>query len=324
MPTYEIGGYWGGGNWSSNLIDAPSMAEAKGIWLSTHEDGDVRSMKEYVAGNLVSEEMPTVPSIDTTVATLPDPGSVEQPAETAGGPLEWIGTVADFIAGQVKDAADSILNGPDLTGPGGDDVAAVTDPYNLYGGSSSDLEVLEAGAGTAVVGVVRLAPFLAKMAGPVAKAILAAVRAVAVNGRAQWSRLPAWVKAALVVVGVDQGVDLLVDEGPGDIGLFGGGNEIGIPGVQVVGTWNANGTKFYRLSDGRIAVQNKRGRWKIWRPKKPIVIFAGGAGNLRTAVRADKALDKQARSLRKMMDRRAPRRQQSRCGTCNFVRCRCK
>jgi len=78
--------------------------------------------------------------------------------------------------------------------------------------------------------------------------------------------------------------------------------------VQVVGTWLANGVTFYRLANGKLAVQNKKGRWKVWRPKKPIVLYSDGASNLKTMLRADKALNKQAKKIAAMLNRRAPRK----------------
>jgi len=77
-------------------------------------------------------------------------------------------------------------------------------------------------------------------------------------------------------------------------------------GNQVIDGWVANGVQFYKLADGRLAAVKKNGRIKIWRPKKPIVIFSGGAGNLRTFLRADAALDRQSKKLKKVMTRRSP------------------
>lgn len=81
--------------------------------------------------------------------------------------------------------------------------------------------------------------------------------------------------------------------------------------VQVVGSWVANGVRFYRLADGKLAVQNKKGRWKVWRPRKPIVLYADGASSLKTMLRADKALTKQAKKIASMLNRRAPRKAKS-------------
>lgn len=94
-----------------------------------------------------------------------------------------------------------------------------------------------------------------------------------------------------------------------------------IPGVHlgahVIGSWNTNpqnpalGVTFYRLSNGWLAVQNKKGRWKTWKPKKPIVLYANGASNIKTMLRADKALNKQAKAIAAMLNRRAPRKQKA-------------
>jgi len=77
--------------------------------------------------------------------------------------------------------------------------------------------------------------------------------------------------------------------------------------AHIVGSWVANGVTFYRLIDGKIAVQNKKGRWKVWKPRKPIVLYADGASNLKTMLRADKALNKQSKKIAAMLNRRSPR-----------------
>jgi len=85
-------------------------------------------------------------------------------------------------------------------------------------------------------------------------------------------------------------------------------------GAHVIGSWNTNpnnpklGVTFYRLSNGWLAVQNKKGRWKTWKPKRPIVLYANGASNIKTMLRADKALNKQAKAIAAMLNRRAPRK----------------
>jgi len=143
------------------------------------------------------------------------------------------------------------------------------------------------------------------------------------GARLAFAALPWWLRQALQGMGITAGV-IAVDAGleagglpslPGDLPFVGPPQapdiQIGPPspmqGVQVVGTWVANGVKFYRLADGKLAVQNKRGRWKVWRPKRPIVLYADGASNLKTMLRADKALTKQAKKIAAMLNRRAPR-----------------
>lgn len=145
--------------------------------------------------------------------------------------------------------------------------------------------------------------------------VLAYLSRLAVGTRLAWASLPNWVRAALASVGIVAGTEILIDTGlPGPGGIIplpgGGGPMDQIPlqgaiGCTVVGSWVANGVTFYRLSDGRLAVQNKHGRWKVWRPKKPIVLMPGGAGDLRTLLRADAVLNRQAKKIAAMLNRRA-------------------
>lgn len=143
--------------------------------------------------------------------------------------------------------------------------------------------------------------------------------------RAHWDALPGWARTVLAAVGFGVGIDLAMDIPgvPGDsivrdiFGGNGGGPHIsphmtdGHLGAHIVGSWQANGVTFYRLSDGKLAVQNKKGRWKVWRPKKPIVLMPGGAMNLKTLLRADKMLNTQAKQIAKVLNRRAPRAKRS-------------
>lgn len=129
-----------------------------------------------------------------------------------------------------------------------------------------------------------------------------------------WSQLPQWVRAVLIPLGITGGALLMDDVGAailpsGDGAPFpiAPGGAGGLPQVQIVGQWVANGVVFYRLADGRLAVQNKKGRWRVWRPKKPIVLYATGATDLKTLLRADAVLDRQAKKIRTMLNRRAPR-----------------
>jgi len=154
-----------------------------------------------------------------------------------------------------------------------------------------------------------------------ARALLRAAMAGATRiTRAHWNRLPGWAQSLLAGVGLGVGIDLALDVPgiPGESIILGGGGGDGEPhfgphlmdghlGVTVVGQWVANGVRFYRLSDGKLAVQNKQGRWKVWRPKKPIVIMPGGATNLKTLLRADAVLNRQAKRIASMLNRRAPR-----------------
>lgn len=139
--------------------------------------------------------------------------------------------------------------------------------------------------------------------------------------RAHWDALPNWARVALATIGFAVAVDIALDVPgvPGEslvLSLGGDGDQEphlpmhmvdGHLGAHIVGSWEANGVTFYRLSDGKLAVQNKRGRWKVWRPKKPIVLMPGGANNLRTLLKADRVLNAQAKKIAAMLNRRAPR-----------------
>lgn len=153
---------------------------------------------------------------------------------------------------------------------------------------------------------------------------------------ATWNSLPSIARSALTQIGIGvgaliafngdipfitlpgQGTSVTPFVGPPvgpnvDIQIDGIGGHGPMGHVTVVGSWNTNpanpsqGVTFYRLSNGWLAVQNKKGRWKTWKPKKPIVIYADGARNLKTLLKADKAIDKQAKKLDKMLNRRRPR-----------------
>jgi len=136
--------------------------------------------------------------------------------------------------------------------------------------------------------------------------------------RHRWEDLPGWLRAVLVAVGVTEGVPVLFDTGEGDFGLvplpFSGGQD-GPEGAsdlteyvarRQVSSWNANGVKFWRLDDGRLAVRNKHGVWKIWRPKKPVMLYSTGAGarDLETLIRADNIINKTGKKMAKMLRRR--------------------
>lgn len=128
-----------------------------------------------------------------------------------------------------------------------------------------------------------------------------------------WSRLPGWAQAALGAVGVGVGVELATGNipfidlpgGGGDGGFLEGGEFVG---NRVVKRWTANGIQFAKLADGRIAVQRKDGTVKIYRPKKPIVIYGSGASNLKDLLRADAAVQRQTKKLDRVLRRRHPKK----------------
>lgn len=161
------------------------------------------------------------------------------------------------------------------------------------------------GEGPNVIALSALVPIVATRA----PMVLAWLRGV-VSGAAVGSRvaIPGWVRTILTGLGVSEIVDIFVDipdidDLVGFPSLGGGGSDPHSAMVEAmtVSTWNANGVKFHRLSDGRLAVRNKHGVWKIWRPKKPIVLMPTGQADLKDLIRADKALQKQAGKLAKML-----------------------
>jgi len=168
-------------------------------------------------------------------------------------------------------------------------------------------------AGTAVIVLSRLLPLVPMGARPGVVAWARTALGGVVGTRISWAMLPMWLRTVLTGIGLS-GVAIVVDEivdlpgGLPGVDIIGGnGTDMPFAHNHVVGSWIANGVVFYRLTDGKLAVQNKKGRWKVWKPKKPIVLFANGAGNLRTMIRADKALNKQAKDIKRMLDRRGPR-----------------
>ncbi len=174
-----------------------------------------------------------------------------------------------------------------------------------------------AGPSGQLLPVLAVAAVLARMTPVVRVPIAAFFRGGYIRGaQIAWNSMPGWVRAALVAVGVTAGTTLVMDDIP--IIDIGGGGGNGHPGphlehlgAHVIGGWTANGVQFYRLSDGKLAVQNKQGRWKVWKPKKPVVLMPGGASNLRTLLRADAILNKQSKKLAKMLNKRAPRARKS-------------
>jgi len=139
---------------------------------------------------------------------------------------------------------------------------------------------------------------------------------------ATWALLPSWAQTTLIQAGIGIGtlitIDMFSSSGGEVNGITGdlpmlpqSGEHLDIPGIHlgahVIGGWTANGVKFYKLSNGQIAVRRKNGTWKVYRPPKPIVLMPTGSGDLRTLLRADAVITKQAKKIRAMLDRRAPR-----------------
>lgn len=133
--------------------------------------------------------------------------------------------------------------------------------------------------------------------------------ALGLRGLALWNRIPLRLRQLMTAAGILAPTAAMIDwpfvggEDFGD-GLFEGGE---YQPNQVVKRWTANGVNFARLADGRVAVQRKDGTIKVYRPKKPIVIYGSGATNLTALLRADGAVNRQIKKLEKIIRRRNPR-----------------
>lgn len=185
-------------------------------------------------------------------------------------------------------------------------------PGVFYG---TGLELTAGLVGAASIAGIPFAITLAWLVSRLGKAIgglvwRALLRVAPRGGKVGWSSLPGWVQGILLFLGFQKGVELAVDVAQLVTPLPGGfGTDLpalpgGLPfGAQVVSSWEANGVVFYRLSDGRLATQNKFGVWKMWRPHRPIVLHRTGAGsrNLNTLLAADAILQKQAKRIAKML-----------------------
>lgn len=83
----------------------------------------------------------------------------------------------------------------------------------------------------------------------------------------------------------------------------GSGSGAGTVPAGFMRAWVANGIQFYRNASGMLGVLNKRGRWKQWRPRHPIVIYSNGAHSIKSMLRAEKAMKKQAKEIETMLKR---------------------
>ena len=237
-----------------------------------------------------------------------------------GGEFEVSAEAAVSVPGAME-VPMAFLNGPDPTfewaaEPGFDlrDVGFSPEQFAEFGNGTAPVEP------ASVVGPLIAGGTLA-LAGRLLMALIGRAGRIT---QLHWSRLPGWARGVLTQAGIGVGavvafrgdipfVTLPGQDGVGGLPAVPGHMDIeGVHlGAHVIGSWVANGVTFYRLADGKLAVQNKQGRWKVWRPKKPIVIMPGGAVNLKTLIRADKVLTRQAKQLANILNRRAPRARKS-------------
>jgi len=81
-------------------------------------------------------------------------------------------------------------------------------------------------------------------------------------------------------------------------------------GVYILKEWqlkseNKDGnvliTRMVRLSDGRHGAQRQDGSWKLWRPKRPIMVYTKGVLNLHDLERLHDVIVRQAKKLKKVV-----------------------
>ena len=227
---------------------------------------------------------------------------------------EIIGAMIQDIHGGGDDVSYPALPGGGLVGgqlgpetgiipPGAPD-----DPDRFY----DDPTIGQGPAGTPVVmagTVVRLSSLVPRIPSSWLPAVGRLASQLGMNVRVMWSQLPGWLKPLLTWLGVEAGIELLIDWGEGDIGLIpiGGGGvgsspprsyqvgdmvEVGEDRYQVASMWHAAGWPFYRFTDGHQGVMNKHGVWKVWKPRKPVVLFATGPSDIRDVLKADSIIEK--------------------------------
>ena len=211
---------------------------------------------------------------------------------------EWFRQHIPDFGGTSPDLPDPSPPMPPARPPGPD----LPDPTDIPDGGDDDMQQNETILASSIPAVAALA-----------LVIRGAIPTLFRGMRIPWSSIPGWLRTVLIGLGFVEGADIIwdlaTDGGTDGIGPFFGGDGSEDPTTRMVeamtvSTWQANGVQFHRLSDGRLATRNKHGVWKIWRPKKPIVIFASGVANLPDLLRADRAIDKQAKKIAKTLRNR--------------------
>jgi len=262
---------------------------------------------------------------------ITDPNTGEEPPEASAADVPFLAQGTN--GGVMVDTTEQVFDpyGPgQLHDVGGGHALGGPPPHPEHGMGAEGADLRDGPGGVSGAGSVAVAGgAVAQIALRLLRAAMGSVTRITAQ---HWNSLPAWARSILAGVGIGVGVDLAADIPgvPGEsfirrFGDDGSGSALAVQhvtphlvdghlGAHVVGSWVANGVTFYRLSDGKLAVQNKQGRWKVWRPKKPIVIMPTGAGDLRTLLRADAVLNRQAKRIATMLNRRAPRPKRGKAG----------
>ena len=204
------------------------------------------------------------PMIPGTGAVLPPPVNFPEPDFGGVEPPAW--DIPTHDPGTLMALEDEIP-GPWLTSPG---------------------PILQAGVIGGVIGVL----------GPIIGGLIGGGVGEAVSGISQ---LPDITGIGGAQVSNGNGVDLWGHAGTLDGVPVGGPGVPEPPSGMVAKQWKTKAFSkvvgeywvyFFRLLDGRIMCYNGAKRsWKIWRPKKPIVLYRGSV-TLSQAVRAQTMLDK--------------------------------
>ena len=238
---------------------------------------------------------------------------------SVGRMMDFLQPIFDYMtANNLEELAEDFtmvnLNGEDgLNGLNGEDGLNGGDVPQLDPGPVDDTPPLEGIlTGEGLVRMSSIAVAAIALARTIQALIVRAFPNVTRGMTVRWASMPQWLRTALVAIGFTAGVDILLDWGEGDFGLIqipGTTNGVGDPvgamvAAMTVSTWNANGVQFHRLSDGRLAVRNKHGVWKVWRPKKPIVLFTTGNRDLQDVIRADRVIQKEGKKIARMLRNR--------------------
>lgn len=134
------------------------------------------------------------------------------------------------------------------------------------------------------------------------------------------ARIPGPLRTVATFFGLSALADWFI---PGDIfpdlwgtvgALSGGGGGVAHP-FPVQKSWTANGVQMVKMvmpnGRTRMGARKKDGTWSYWTPKRPIVLYPGGSTSLKVLLRADRTTETQLKKVKKVIDRRFPRRQRS-------------
>lgn len=224
--------------------------------------------------------------------------------------------------GELEAMARTALGLGNMNGDGGEPVPTngeFNGDDDFMDGIDEDLgdepEVILAGLPAVVPATTLLARLAPLLGTTMTRSLRSAISAIPMGTQFGLSRLPAWLRTVLTALGVSEGIQIVADLGDVDLPDFPGfpgGNGVD-PGVDPVGqmvaamtvsTWQANGVTFHRLSDGRLATRNKHGVWKVWRPKRPVVLFSTGNKDLQDVLKADRIVQKEAEKMARTLRRR--------------------